>query len=81
MFKYLIIINFLTLFLYCFDKILASKHYYRVSEKILYLFSVLGGALGAILAMFIFKHKTLKLRFYFINFICLILWGWMLLWK
>ena len=71
---YLIIINTLTFILYGVDKFLAVKHYYRISEKLLYLFGVIGGALGALFGMFCFRHKTLKLRFYLVNSISLILW-------
>ena len=77
---YLIIINSITFIVYGVDKFLAIKHYYRISEKLLYLFSVFGGALGALLGMFFFKHKTLKLKFYLINIISLGLWV-ILLWK
>ena len=66
--------------MYGVDKFLAIKHYYRISEKLLYLFSIFGGALGALLGMFFFKHKTLKLKFYLINIISLGLWV-ILLWK
>lgn len=75
---YLIIINTLTFILYGVDKFLAFKHYHRISEKLLYLFSIFGGALGALLGMFCFRHKTLKLRFYLVNIISLILWILML---
>ena len=77
---YLNIINTFTFVIYGVDKFLAIKHYYRISEKLLYLFSVFGGALGALLGMFFFKHKTLKLKFYLINIISLGLWV-ILLWK
>ena len=71
---YLIIINTFTFIVYGVDKFLAVKHYYRISEKFLYLFSIFGGALGALLGMFFFRHKTLKLKFYLVNSISLILW-------
>ena len=71
---YLIIINIFTFIIYGVDKFLAVKHYYRISEKLLYLFSILGGALGALLGMFFFRHKTLKLKFYLVNIIFLVIW-------
>lgn len=77
---YLIIINILTFIMYGADKFFAIKHYYRISEKILYLFSVIGGVLGALFAMFFFRHKTLKLKFYFVNILFLILWS-VIIWK
>ena len=74
MLNYLIFINGFTFIIYGVDKFLAVKHYYRISQKLLYIVSILGGALGALLGMFCFRHKTLKLRFYFVNIISLILW-------
>lgn len=77
---YLVVINVILFILYGVDKFLAYKHCYRISEKLLFLFSVLGGALGGFLGMFLFRHKTLKLKFYLVNIISLILWS-VLLWK
>ena len=77
---YLIVINILTFIIYGVDKFLAFEHYYRISEKILFLFSIFGGTLGALFAMFFFRHKTLKIKFYVVNILFLILWI-LLLWK
>ncbi len=74
MINYLIIINTITFFIYGADKFLAIKNYYRISEKILYLFSVIGGVLGALLGMFFFRHKTSKLRFYLVNIVSMLVW-------
>ena len=70
---YLVIINIFSFVVYGVDKFLAVKHYYR--EKFLYLVSIFGGVLGAFLGMFFFRHKTLKLRFYLVNIISLLLWS------
>ncbi len=40
------------------DKKKAEKHKWRVPEKVLFLFVLLGGGLGGILGMQIFRHKT-----------------------
>ena len=61
MLRYLFVINILALLFYGIDKFLAYKHYYRISEKILYLFGILGGSLGALFGMLLFRHKTKKL--------------------
>ena len=74
MINYLIIINAFTFIIYGVDKFLAVKHYYRISEKLLYLFSILGGTIGALLGMFFFRHKTLKFKFYLVNIIFLVGW-------
>ena len=60
--KYLILyygfINVLSFMLYALDKHKAKKHQYRISEKTLLFSSFAGGAIGALLAMFVFHHKT-----------------------
>lgn len=74
MYIYLICINIFTFIFYGIDKFLAVFGYYRISEKLLFGFSVLGGALGAFLAMLLFRHKTSKIGFYIINIIFLLIW-------
>lgn len=60
---YYLIINLLAFFLYALDKSLAKKHRRRVSEGLLLATAVLGGALGAFLAMQLLRHKTNKSAF------------------
>ncbi len=74
MLRYLFVINILALLFYGIDKFLAYKHYYRISEKILYLFGILGGSLGALFGMLLFRHKTKKIKFYLVNIIFLLIW-------
>lgn len=40
------------------DKWKAKRGRYRISEKMLFLVAVLGGALGSTLGMHVFHHKT-----------------------
>ena len=40
------------------DKGKARRGKWRVSEKTLFLFALLGGALGGTAGMFLFRHKT-----------------------
>lgn len=40
------------------DKKKAEKHKWRVPEKVLFLFVLLGGGAGGILGMQVFRHKT-----------------------
>ena len=68
---YLIIINIVSFIIYFIDKRLAIKHKYRISEKTLVLVSLLGGALGSLLSMMIFHHKTKHIKFVLLNPICL----------
>lgn len=60
---YLIIINFITFFLFGLDKRRAKKHKWRIQEKNLFIFCLLGGSLGGVVGMYIFRHKTLKKSF------------------
>lgn len=58
---YLLLINFVTLLVYVIDKIKARLNYWQISEKVLFLLALFGGSFGALLAMYIFHHKTKKL--------------------
>ena len=67
-------INLLTFVIYGIDKLLAILHKVRVMERVLFLLAFIGGGLGALLGMLIFRHKTLKIKFYLWNVTCIILW-------
>lgn len=60
---YLIVINLVTAFVYFIDKQNAKKKLYRVSEKTLITLALIGGSIGALVAMFVFRHKTKHLFF------------------
>ncbi len=79
MFKYLIIINIFSFIIYFIDKVLAIKKLYRISEISLIIISILGGMVGGLMSMLIFRHKTKKIYFYLINIFSLILWIFILL--
>lgn len=55
---YLLIINALGLFLMHIDKQKAIKSQWRIPEKILIGAAVLGGSMGCIAGMRLFRHKT-----------------------
>ena len=57
-FIYFIVINLLGFLLMGIDKYKAKKQKWRISEKTLFLFPILGGSLGATIGMFTFHHKT-----------------------
>ncbi|MEA3330123.1 MAG: DUF1294 domain-containing protein [Campylobacterota bacterium] len=71
---YLIVISFFSFSLYAYDKFqsLKSKNAQRVSEKKLLLSSLLGGTIGSMLSMIVFRHKIKKASF-LIKFIIVIL--------
>lgn len=60
---YMLFMNILTFVLYGVDKKRAISHRWRIPEIALLGFSVLGGCVGAFLAMQIFHHKTRYARF------------------
>lgn len=60
---YLLLINVFTLTLFGYDKDMAEKNKQRVAEKTLLIFTFLGGTLGALIAMRMYKHKTNKASF------------------
>ncbi|WP_375605517.1 DUF1294 domain-containing protein [Flavobacterium davisii] len=60
---YLLAVNIISLFLFGIDKFLAIKDKRRIPEKDLLGMSLIGGAFGGLLGMFVFKHKTSKMSF------------------
>lgn len=62
---YLIVINILTFIVYGIDKAAAKAHKRRVRISTLLLLAAIGGSLGALLGMSIFRHKTKKWYFVF----------------
>lgn len=45
------------------DKQKAKRGYWRVPEKTLFILTFLGGGIGTIAGMYLFRHKTKKLYF------------------
>ena len=63
LFLYLAVIN---LALFCVmgaDKHRARRHRWRVRESTLFALCLLGGSLGGVLGMLVFRHKTRHWRF------------------
>ncbi|WP_296771794.1 DUF1294 domain-containing protein [Selenomonas sp.] len=63
MYWYLFVINIVVLVVYGGDKLFAKLDKWRVPEKFLLLLALLGGSVGALLAMQIFRHKTRHFKF------------------
>ena len=55
---YLIIINIAGIMSMYIDKKSAIKKKWRIPEKTLFLFAILGGSVGSIAGMHLFRHKT-----------------------
>lgn len=45
------------------DKFKAQKGYYRTPEKTIFMITILGGGIGTITGMYLFRHKTKKPKF------------------
>lgn len=60
---YLLIINALSLLLMLVDKRKAQKNLWRIPERTLFTAALLGGSIGALLGMYLFRHKTRHLQF------------------
>ena len=60
---YLCIVNLIAFFIFGIDKLKAKRGSYRISKKTLITICAVGGALGGLLGMMIFHHKTQKPKF------------------
>lgn len=59
----LAVINLAAFIMWGVDKARAKKGAWRISESALLLIALLGGGLGALLGMLVFRHKTQKWQF------------------
>ena len=60
---YLIVINILGFLAMGIDKMKAKNASWRIPENTLFSFCMLGGSIGTIAGMYVFHHKTKKLKF------------------
>lgn len=60
---HLISINIVTFLAMFIDKKRAEKGEWRIKESTLFGLAMLGGSIGGITGMYVFRHKTKKLRF------------------
>ena len=76
----LIAVNLTSFALYGLDKLKAKKGLWRIRESTLLLVALLGGSLGALLGMEVFRHKTKHWQFkvlvpvFFILHLALAVW-------
>lgn len=66
------VISLIAFVMYFADKKKAQKNKWRIKEATLLGFGFFGGAIGALLAMKIFRHKTKHWYFWAVNIIGLI---------
>ena len=60
---YFVIINIIGFLIMYIDKQKAKKGKWRIPEKTLFIITALGGGIGTIAGMYIFRHKTHKIAF------------------
>lgn len=60
---YLLLINLLSFIVFGLDKRKAVKHQRRISENTLLFTTFLGGTIGSVFAMLVFRHKVSKPSF------------------
>jgi uncharacterized membrane protein YsdA (DUF1294 family) len=59
----LLVLNVVTFCVYGIDKWKARHHRWRISEATLLVLAAVGGSVGALLGMQVFRHKTQHLKF------------------
>ena len=62
---YLIVINIVTFLVYGIDKWKAKQGSWRISEATLLILAAIGGSIGALLGMKVWRHKTQHKKFKF----------------
>lgn len=67
------VLSLICFILYAVDKNKARQNEWRIPEKVLLLVGLFGGALGGILGMRTFRHKTKHWYFWVINILGLII--------
>ena len=60
---YLIVINIVTFLVYGIDKWKAKQGSWRISEATLLILAVIGGCIGVLLGMKVWRHKTQHKKF------------------
>ena len=60
---YLIIINAAAFLLMLSDKLKARRGAWRIQERTLIATAALGGSIGALAGMYLFRHKTKHIKF------------------
>lgn len=61
---YFVIVNIISFVVFGIDKYKAKKEEWRIQEKVLILLAGIGGCIGSILGMIVFRHKIRKPLFY-----------------
>lgn len=60
---YLLFVNIVSFITMAVDKSKAKHGKWRISEKTLFLLAAVGGSIGSLAGMYIFRHKTKHTKF------------------
>lgn len=60
---YFLLVNLLGFYAMYTDKLRAKKRAFRIPEATLFAVAFIGGSIGCILGMYLFRHKTKHWRF------------------
>ena len=71
---WLIVINMIAFIAYGVDKHRAIAKKWRIPEATLIMLALIGGAPGALIGMFVFRHKTKKPKFYITVPLLAVIW-------
>lgn len=63
--EYFAAMNIINFLLMGIDKWKAQKGAFRIPESTLFIISLIGGSVGCVLGMYIFRHKTKQWHFVF----------------
>lgn len=55
---YIIMSNFIGFLMMGIDKLKAKRRRYRIPERTLFMTAILGGSIGVLVGMYVFRHKT-----------------------
>lgn len=76
---YIITINVITFIIFGLDKLFAILKKTRISEKTLLFLSIIGGCFLELFGMYLFNHKTRKIKFHIVNIVFIIIYLFMLI--
>ena len=63
LFLYALVVNLIAFCMMGIDKRKARRKAFRIPESTLFIMALIGGSIGAIAGMYLFRHKTRHLKF------------------
>lgn len=60
---YFCVVNLIGFLLMGIDKLKAKRRAFRIPEAVLFWIAIIGGSIGSLVGMYVFRHKTRHLKF------------------